>query len=283
MGIRMDGKKLAKELQLELTTEVSEIKKQGIQPGIVVLIVGEDPASNIYVKNKHITAEKIGIYSKIERLAETITEEELLTLIDHYNKNPFFHGILVQLPLPKHINQEKILLAIDPIKDIDGFHPMNLGKLFIGKPVQLPCTPYGIIKLLEAYQIDLVGKQAVVVGRSNIVGKPMMHLLTMKHATVTLAHSYTENLAEITKKADILVAAIGKGHFITKEFVKKGAVVIDVGMNRTDTGKLIGDVKFDEVEPLVDYITPVPGGVGPMTITMLMKQTIDAAKNSEIR
>lgn len=274
----INGRELADKMQEEMKQEVSQLAKEGIRPGLVVLLVGENPASKTYVKNKDLAAEKIGILSKVERLPETISEEELLERIHFYNQSEEFHGILVQLPLPAHIDEEKVLLAIDPNKDVDGFHPMNLGHLFIGTPTMIPCTPYGIMKMFEAYDIDLEGKRAVVIGRSNIVGKPMAQLMLMKNATVTIAHSRTKDLPALAKEADILVVAIGRGHFVTKEFVKPGAVVIDVGMNRDENGKLIGDVKFDEVSELAEYITPVPKGVGPMTITMLMYQTIEAAK-----
>ncbi|MGL4697204.1 bifunctional methylenetetrahydrofolate dehydrogenase/methenyltetrahydrofolate cyclohydrolase [Enterococcus larvae] len=278
MGQLINGRELADKMQEEMKHEVSQLAKEGIRPGLVVLLVGENPASQTYVKNKDLAAEKIGILSKVERLPETISEEELLERIDYYNQSEDFHGILVQLPLPAHIDEEKVLLAIDPKKDVDGFHPMNLGHLFIGNPTMIPCTPYGIMKMFEAYDINLEGKRAVVIGRSNIVGKPMAQLMLMKNATVTIAHSRTKDLPALAKEADILVVAIGRGHFVTKEFVKPGAVVIDVGMNRDENGKLIGDVKFDEVSELAEYITPVPKGVGPMTITMLMYQTIEAAK-----
>lgn len=233
------------------------------------------------MKNKDLAAAKIGIRSKIERLPETISEVELLSVIEQYNQDSNYHGILVQLPLPKHIDEEKVLLAVDPNKDVDGFHPMNMGHLFIGEPTMIPCTPYGIMKMFEAYNIDLEGKRAVVIGRSNIVGKPMAQLMMMKNATVTIAHSRTVDLPAVAKEADILVVAIGRGHFVTKEFVKPGAVVIDVGMNRDENGKLIGDVKFDEVSEVASFITPVPKGVGPMTITMLMYQTVEAAKKQK--
>ena len=267
MSTVINGRELADQMQAEIQKDVEKMTQQGIQPGLVVLLVGENPASQTYVRNKERAAAKIGILSKVEKLPETISEEELLAEIDKYNQDSRFHGILVQLPLPKHIDEEKILLAIDPKKDVDGFHPMNLGRLFVGKPEMIPCTPYGIMKMFEAYDIDLTGKRAVVIGRSNIVGKPMAQLLLMKNATVTIAHSKTEHLAEVAKEADILVVAIGRGHFVTKEFVKPGAVVIDVGMNRNQEGKLIGDVAFDEVSEIASYITPVPKGVGPMTIT----------------
>lgn len=281
MSTVINGRELADQMQAEIQKDVEKMTQQGIQPGLVVLLVGENPASQTYVRNKERAAAQIGILSKVEKLPETISEEELLAEIDKYNQDSRFHGILVQLPLPKHIDEEKILLAIEPKKDVDGFHPMNLGRLFVGKPEMIPCTPYGIMKMFEAYDIDLTGKRAVIIGRSNIVGKPMAQLLLMKNATVTIAHSKTEHLAEVAKEADILVVAIGRGHFVTKEFVKPGAVVIDVGMNRNQEGKLIGDVAFDEVSEIASYITPVPKGVGPMTITMLMYQTVEAAKKQK--
>ncbi|WP_265455406.1 bifunctional methylenetetrahydrofolate dehydrogenase/methenyltetrahydrofolate cyclohydrolase [Enterococcus sp. HY326] len=281
MATIIDGKELAQKMQSEIATEVENLKEKGLQPGLVVLLVGEDSASQVYVRNKERAAEKIGIFSRVERLPETISEADLLTKIAAYNQDPLFHGILVQLPLPKHIDEEKVLLAIDPRKDVDGFHPMNLGKLLAGEAEMIPCTPYGIMKMFAAYDIDLEGKTAVVIGRSNIVGKPMSILLLEKNATVTITHSRTKDLPAVARTADILVVAIGRGEFVTEEFIKPGAVVIDVGMNRNDTGKLVGDVDFKAVEPLVDFITPVPGGVGPMTITMLMQQTVEAAKRSQ--
>ncbi|OJG38666.1 tetrahydrofolate dehydrogenase/cyclohydrolase, NAD(P)-binding protein [Enterococcus dispar] len=273
----LDGKKLAASMQAEMQSEVAKIKeKDGIVPGLVVILVGEDPASQIYVRNKEVAAGKMGIRSKVDRRPDTITEADLLALIETYNQDEQFHGILVQLPLPAHIDEEKVILAIDPKKDVDGFHPLNIGRLFAGDPVMIPCTPYGIMKLLAAYNISVAGKNAVVIGRSNIVGKPMAHLLLQENATVTIAHSKTQNLPAIAKKADILVAAVGVGHLVDKNYVKEGAVVIDVGMNRDANNKLIGDVDFAAVEPIADFITPVPGGVGPMTITMLLYQTIKA-------
>lgn len=277
MAELIDGKKLANLMQEQMKNEVAELKQRGITPGLVVLLVGDNSASQVYVRNKDRVAAKIGIHSKVERYPADITEAELLAEIQRYNEDPLFHGILVQLPLPAHIDENKVLLAIDPKKDVDGFHPLNLGALFTGQPKMIPCTPYGIMKMFEYYNIDLTGKNAVVIGRSNIVGKPMAHLLLGQNATVTVTHSKTKNLAEICRQADILVVAIGQGHFVTKEFVKEGAVVIDVGMNRDAEGKLIGDVKFDEVSEVAGFITPVPGGVGPMTITMLMYQTINSA------
>ncbi|MBO0473116.1 bifunctional protein FolD [Enterococcus sp. DIV0840] len=281
MGELINGRELADKMQAQIKEEVQELEKEGIRPGLVVLLVGENQASQTYVKNKDIAAAKIGIRSKIERLPETISETELLAVIEQYNQDPDYHGILVQLPLSKHIDEEKVLLTVDPQKDVDGFHPMNMGHLFIGEPTMIPCTPYGIMKMFEAYNIDLEGKRAVVIGRSNIVGKPMAQLMMMKNATVTIAHSRTVDLPAVAREADILVVAIGRGHFVTKEFIKPGAVVIDVGMNRDENGKLIGDVKFDEVSPIASFITPVPKGVGPMTITMLMYQTVEAAKKQK--
>lgn len=282
MGTLINGKDLAEKLQSATADEVKELKQAGLRPGLVVLLVGDNSASQIYVKNKQLAAQRIGLHSKVMRYPASISELELLEEIAFFNQADEFHGILVQLPLPKHINEEKVLLAIDPAKDVDGFHPMNLGRLFAGVPHTIPCTPYGIMKMFEAYDISLSGKRAVIIGRSNIVGKPMAHLLLAENATVTVAHSKTINLPELAREADILVVAIGQGHFVTKEFIKPGAVVIDVGMNRNKDGKLIGDVKFDEVEPLAGFITPVPRGVGPMTITMLMQQTVEACRRQKL-
>lgn len=276
----IDGKGLAERLQQELKEAIANDSLEN-PPGLVVILVGDNPASQVYVRNKELAAKRIGIHSKVDRLPASVTEEALLARIDQYNRDAAFHGILVQLPLPIQIDEEKVLDAIDPKKDVDGFHPLNLGKLFLGKPEMIPCTPYGIMKMFDAYHIPLEGKKVVVVGRSNIVGKPMAQLLLARHATVTIAHSRTEDLAVLTQTADILIVAIGRGNFITKEFVKPGAVVIDVGMNRDQDGKLVGDVAFDEVAPMTSFITPVPKGVGPMTITMLMIQTYEAAKRQE--
>lgn len=275
----IDGKALAAKLQTALADKVAEMKeKTGLVPGLVVILVGEDPASQVYVRNKERSALAAGFKSDVVRLPESISENELLDLIDKYNQDENWHGILVQLPLPVHIDEEKVLLAIDPDKDVDGFHPTNMGKLWSGHAVMIPSTPAGIMEMFKEYQIDLEGKSALVIGRSNIVGKPMAQLLLDANATVTIAHSRTKNLPDLARQADILVVAIGRGHFVTKEFVKPGAVVIDVGMNRDENGKLIGDVKYDEVAELASHITPVPGGVGPMTITMLMEQTFEAFK-----
>lgn len=277
----LNGKILAEQLQEQMRREVEDLRETNIHPGLAVILVGEDAASQVYVRNKERTAQKIGIHSLVLRLPATISQAELLTEIERLNADKNFHGILVQLPLPKHINEEVILDAIDPKKDVDGFHPMNLGNLFVGKKTMVPCTPAGIMEMLKSANIELAGKNAVIIGRSNIVGKPMAHLLLAENATVTITHSKTKNLAEVASQADILVVAIGQTAFVTKDFIKEGAVVVDVGINRREDGKLIGDVDYQAVAPLCSYITPVPGGVGPMTITMLMKQTLEAAKRME--
>ena len=277
----LNGKELAQKLQQEMTQEVTELKEKGLQPGLSVILVGEDPASQVYVRNKERAANNIGMYSVVYRLPETTSEADLIAKIEELNHDDKVHGILVQLPLPKHINEDLVLDTIDPAKDVDGFHPMNLGNLFAGKPTMIPCTPAGIMELIKLSGLDLAGKNAVIIGRSNIVGKPMAHLLLQANATVTICHSKTKDLPKVAKQADVLVVAIGRANFVTADFVKEGAVVIDVGINRDENNKLTGDVKFDEVAPLTSYITPVPGGVGPMTITMLMRQTIDAAKRKE--
>ena len=273
----IDGKALAEKLQAKLAEKTAKLKEEtGQEPGLVVILVGDNPASQVYVRNKERSALAAGFRSEVVRLPESTSQEELLTLIAKYNQDPAWHGILVQLPLPAHIDDEVVLLAIDPEKDVDGFHPTNMGRLWSGHPLMIPSTPAGIMEMFREYKVDLEGKNAVVIGRSNIVGKPMAQLLLSKNATVTLTHSRTHHLAKIAKKADILVVAIGRGHFVTKDFVKEGAVVIDVGMNRDENGKLIGDVRFDEVAEVASLITPVPKGVGPMTITMLMEQTYQA-------
>ena len=273
----IDGKALAEKLQAKLAEKTAKLKSEtGQEPGLVVILVGDNPASQVYVRNKERSALAAGFRSEVVRLPESTSQEELLALIAKYNQDPAWHGILVQLPLPAHIDDEAVLLAIDPDKDVDGFHPTNMGRLWSGHPLMIPSTPSGIMEMFREYKVDLEGKNAVVIGRSNIVGKPMAQLLLSKNATVTLTHSRTHHLAKIAKKADILVVAIGRGHFVTKDFVKEGAVVIDVGMNRDENGKLIGDVKFDEVAEVASLITPVPKGVGPMTITMLMEQTYQA-------
>lgn len=274
----IDGKALAAKMQAALAEKTATLKEEaGLVPGLIVILVGEDPASQVYVRNKERSAQAAGFKSQVVRVSADITEAELLDMIEGYNQDPSWHGILVQLPLPAHIDEEKVLLAIDPDKDVDGFHPTNMGKLWSGHPVMIPSTPAGVMEMFKEYEVDLTGKNAVVIGRSNIVGKPMAQMLLDAHATVTIAHSRTQNLAELAKTADILVVAIGRANFVTKDFVKPGAVVIDVGMNRDENGKLCGDVAFDEVAEVVSLITPVPGGVGPMTITMLMEQTYEAA------
>ncbi|CYW08477.1 bifunctional methylenetetrahydrofolate dehydrogenase/methenyltetrahydrofolate cyclohydrolase [Streptococcus suis] len=277
----IDGKALGVKLQAALAEKTARLKEEkGLVPGLVVILVGENPASQVYVRNKERSALAAGFKSEVVRVPDTISESDLLDLIERYNQDDEWHGILVQLPLPAHISEEKVLLAIDPDKDVDGFHPTNMGKFWSGHPVMIPSTPAGIMEMFKEYQIELEGKSALVIGRSNIVGKPMAQLLLDANATVTIAHSRTKNLPDLARQADILVVAIGRGHFVTKEFVKAGAVVIDVGMNRDENGKLIGDVKYDEVSEVASYITPVPGGVGPMTITMLMEQTYEACVRS---
>ncbi|HFV2522566.1 TPA: bifunctional methylenetetrahydrofolate dehydrogenase/methenyltetrahydrofolate cyclohydrolase [Streptococcus agalactiae] len=277
----IDGKALSQKMQAELGRKVERLKEQhGIIPGLAVILVGDNPASQVYVRNKERSALEAGFKSETLRLSESISQEELIDIIHQYNEDKSIHGILVQLPLPQHINDKKIILAIDPKKDVDGFHPMNTGHLWSGRPMMVPCTPAGIMEMFREYHVDLEGKHAVIIGRSNIVGKPMAQLLLDKNVTVTLTHSRTRNLSEVTKEADILIVAIGQGHFVTKDFVKEGAVVIDVGMNRDENGKLIGDVVFEQVAEVASMITPVPGGVGPMTITMLLEQTYQAALRS---
>lgn len=276
----ISGKDVAAEIKLKLEQEVQDLLQQGITPGLTVVVVGEDPASQVYVRNKGKECEKIGMRSEIIRLPETTSEAELLSILDQLNHNVDVHGILVQLPLPKHISEEAILLAIDPAKDVDGFHPVNVGNMVIGGESYLPCTPAGVIELIKRTGLDMSGKHAVIIGRSNIVGKPVSMLLLRENATVTICHSRTNNIQDITKQADILIAAVGRANLVKRDWVKPGAVVIDVGVNRLDTGKLAGDVDFEDVKEVAGYITPVPGGVGPMTITMLLQNTLQAAKRS---
>ena len=276
----IDGKLVSKSVREKIATEVKELAARGTTPGLAVILVGENPASQVYVRNKHKACLEVGINSYEITLPESTTEDELLKKISELNSNPSVHGILVQLPLPKHINETAIINAISPNKDVDAFHPENVGKIMTGNYLFLPCTPAGIMELLGFYNIDITGKECVVIGRSNIVGKPMLHLLLEKNGTVTICHSRTKNLNEITRRADIIVVAIGKPRFLTADMVKEGCVVIDVGINRTEDGKLCGDVDFESVSPLASFITPVPGGVGPMTITTLLKNTLTAAKNS---
>lgn len=266
----IDGKQISLDIKNELKEKVAKYKEQGIKITLVVVKVGNDPASAVYVRNKEKACEYVGINSKTLALPEETTEEELLNVVKELNEDKNVNGILVQLPLPKHIDESKVLLTIDSTKDVDGFHPVNVGKMVIGEDTFLPCTPAGIIEMIKRTDIDIEGKECVVIGRSNIVGKPMAMLMLKENATVTIAHSRTKDLKEVTKRADIIVAAIGKAKFVTADYVKEGAVVIDVGMDRDENGKLCGDVDFESVSKVASAITPVPGGVGPMTVTMLL-------------
>jgi methylenetetrahydrofolate dehydrogenase (NADP+)/methenyltetrahydrofolate cyclohydrolase len=275
----INGKYVSSEVRKNLTSEIADfIAKTGITPGLAVILVGNNPASAVYVRNKHKACLEVGINSYEITMPEETSEEELLSKIDELNLDSKVHGILVQLPLPKHISEEKVINRIDPAKDVDAFHPTNVGKIVGGKYDFIPCTPAGIMELLHFYNVEISGKECVVIGRSNIVGKPMALLLLAENGTVTVCHSRTKDLAEVAKRADILVVAIGKPNFVSSDMVKPGAVVIDVGINRTEDGKLCGDVDFNAVESIASKITPVPGGVGPMTITMLLKNTLTAAK-----
>ncbi len=276
----LDGKQIAKEVREDIKKEVEALKAKGIEPGLAVVLVGENPASQVYVRNKHKSCGEVGIYSEVHRLPAETTQDELLALIDKLNNDQKIHGILVQLPVPDHIDEKAVIDAIALEKDVDGFHPANVGNLVIGDDCYYPCTPHGCMVMLEKAGIDPKGKKAVVVGRSNIVGKPVSMMLLAKHATVTICHSRTRDLAKECREADILVAAVGRPEMITGDMVKEGAVVIDVGINRTEDGKLVGDVHFDSVKEKAGWITPVPGGVGPMTITMLLLNTLEAAKRS---
>lgn len=273
----IDGKEISQSILNNVTDSVNSLKKRGINPCLSVILVGDDPASQVYVRNKEKACEKVGIISKSLRLPATISQEELENIITDLNNDKNVNGILLQLPLPKHLNEEKALLKIEAVKDVDGFHVINTGKLMRGLDCIMPCTPKGCMEMLDYIGYDCDGKNAVVLGRSNLVGKPLAIMLLQKNATVTVCHSHTKDLKEITKKADILVAAIGKPKFVTEDMVKEGAVVIDVGINRVD-GKLCGDVDFDKCYEKVSYITPVPGGVGKMTIAMLMQNTLKATK-----
>ncbi|GAA0402400.1 bifunctional methylenetetrahydrofolate dehydrogenase/methenyltetrahydrofolate cyclohydrolase FolD [Paenibacillus motobuensis] len=274
----ISGKQVSEEIRAGLRAEVEALVKQGLTPGLAVILVGEDPASQVYVRNKEKACHDLGYYSEVHRLAASTSQEELLGLVDKLNRQANIHGILVQLPLPRHIDEKSVIDAIAVEKDVDGFHPVNVGNLVIGDDSLLPCTPAGVIELIKRTGIEMSGKHAVVIGRSNIVGKPVSLLLQRENATVTMCHSRTANMKELTKQADILVVAIGKANFVDASYVKPGAVVIDVGMNRLDNGKLAGDVDFESVKEVSGPITPVPGGVGPMTITMLMNNTLIAAK-----
>ncbi|RKY93714.1 MAG: bifunctional methylenetetrahydrofolate dehydrogenase/methenyltetrahydrofolate cyclohydrolase FolD [Ignavibacteriae bacterium] len=283
----IDGKKVAQDIRAELKADIDKLKEEGRGvPGLVAILVGEDPASQIYVRNKAKACDEVGIKTKTETLDTTISEEELLSLIESYNNNKEYHGILVQLPLPKHINEDKVIEAVSPKKDVDGFHPVSVGNLVIGKDAFRSCTPAGIQELLVRYNIETKGKHLVVLGRSNIVGKPIANIMLQKkenaNSIVTVCHSATKDISEYTKQADILIAAIGSPEFVKAEMVKEGVVVIDVGINRVEDSsrpkgyRVVGDVKFDEVSEKASYITPVPGGVGPMTIAMLLKNTYEA-------
>jgi methylenetetrahydrofolate dehydrogenase (NADP+)/methenyltetrahydrofolate cyclohydrolase len=275
----LDGKTMSNELREKLALRVENLKARGVTPGLAVILVGEDPASQIYVKNKGLGCAQVGMHSVTIRLPETTTQQELETQIDQLNGDSSIHGILVQLPLPAGLDEAAALARIAPEKDVDGFHVVNAGKLFTGQKGVVACTPKGAMEMIRRTGIDLSGKEAVVVGRSNIVGKPMAMLLLQQNATVTMCHSRTQHLAEHTRRADVLVAAVGKPRFITADMVKPGAIVIDVGINRVD-GKVVGDVDFDAVKEVASWITPVPGGVGRMTITMLLENTIEAAERT---
>lgn len=274
----IDGKAVSKKVKEDVKAECEQLKAKGVTPGLAVIIVGDDPASQVYVHNKEVACEACGFYSVKYALPAETTQDELNALVDKLNKDDKINGILCQLPLPSHLDDKEVINRIDPLKDVDAFHPVNVGAIMIGDYNYLPCTPAGVMELIHSTGIDVSGKKAVVIGRSNIVGKPMAMLLLHENATVEITHSRTRDLAEITKGADILVAAIGKAKFVKADMVKDGAVVIDVGMNRDENGKLCGDVDFEDVKDKCSFITPVPGGVGPMTIAMLMKNTLTAAK-----
>ncbi|MDF2938183.1 MAG: folD2 [Paenibacillaceae bacterium] len=276
----INGKELVQSVREHFRLEVEELAQKQVQPGLAVVLVGNDPASSVYVRNKAKACEAAGIYSEVHRLAEDAGEEELLALVERLNNDKRINGILVQLPLPRHINEDKIIDAIHPDKDVDCFHPVNVGNLMIGKPGFLPCTPAGVIEVLKRMKVDIAGKHAVVVGRSNIVGKPMAMLLLREHATVTVCHSRTPDMEKITSQADILVAAVGRPQMIKAKHIKPGAIVIDVGINRLSDGKLVGDVDFDDVLETAGMITPVPGCIGPMTISMLLANTIVSARRA---
>ncbi len=279
----LDGKKVSAKVREDLKLEVDNLKKEEIKPKLAVIMVGNDPASKVYVRNKNKACEEIGIEYEEFLLDEETTMEELLNVIDNLNKNQNIDGILLQSPIPKHLDINKAFRAILPEKDVDGFHPINAGKLSIGEKCFVPCTPHGVVKIIEEYNIETEGKNVVIVGRSNIVGKPLIQCMLQKNATVTVCHSKTRNLEEFTKKADILIVAIGKQKFITENMVKEGVVVIDIGINRNEEGKLVGDVDFDNVSKKASYITPVPGGVGPMTVAMLMENVVEAAKQNKYK
>jgi methylenetetrahydrofolate dehydrogenase (NADP+)/methenyltetrahydrofolate cyclohydrolase len=277
----IDGKAIAARLRESIAADVAQLKAGGTVPGLAVVLVGEDPASRVYVSMKEKACAQAGIYSDEHKLPAETSEAELLTLIDELNKNSRIDGILVQLPLPKHINESRVLEAISPAKDVDGFHPYNVGRLVTGNPLFRPCTPYGVMKMLEFTGVDLTGKEVVVVGRSNIVGKPVALMCLAQNATVTLCHSRTKDLAEQVGRADVLIAAVGRPEMIKGDWIKEGAVVIDVGVNRVGEKKLVGDVEFESALKRAGAITPVPGGVGPMTITMLLYNTVESARRRQ--
>lgn len=278
MALIIDGKKVSAEVKEQVRLETLELAKKGIKPGLAVIIVGDDPASRVYVNNKKKACEAVGFLSREYALPATTTQEELISLVEELNNDKEINGILCQLPLPKGLDEKAVIEAISPLKDVDAFHAINVGKIMIGDYDFLPCTPAGVMEMLHSYKIPVEGKKCVVIGRSNIVGKPMAMLLLHENGTVTVTHSRTKNLADVTRDADILVAAIGKPKFVTADMVKEGAVVIDVGMDRDENGKLCGDVDFENVKDKCSAITPVPGGVGPMTIAVLMKNTLKACK-----
>ena len=281
MATILSGKTVSARIKENLKVEIENLKKQGTLPGLAVIIVGEDPASKVYVGRKEAMCTELGMHSEKFALPEETTQAELVALVQKLNNDDNIHGILVQLPLPKHLDEKAVINTIKPEKDVDAFHPVNVGKIMIGDYDFVPCTPAGIMELIAESNVEIDGKNCVVIGRSNIVGKPMSMLLLHKNGTVTTCHSRTKDLKEVTKQADILVAAVGRANFVTADMVKPGAVVIDVGMNRLEDGKLVGDVAYDEVEKVAGAITPVPGGVGPMTIAMLMQNTLTAAKNAK--
>ncbi len=284
MAVILDGKQIAEKIRQEIKTETQKvIADNNKKPGLAVVIVGEDPASSIYVRNKEKAANEVGFFSVVERLEDTVTQEELLQVVKRLNQNDEIHGILVQLPLPKHIDEKEIINAIDYRKDVDGFHPLNAGALMVGDKGLVSCTPKGCIRLIKETGIEISGKKAVVVGRSNIVGKPVALLLLQESATVTICHSRTKDLAAELAAADIVVAAVGVPNLVKGAMIKEGAVVIDVGINRLEDGKLCGDVEFEEASKKAGYITPVPGGVGPLTIAMLLQNTLEAYKMAEIK
>jgi methylenetetrahydrofolate dehydrogenase (NADP+) / methenyltetrahydrofolate cyclohydrolase len=282
VAVIIKGNEVAEKKRAQLKDEVVKLKEQGIVPGLAVILVGEDPASRSYVKGKEKGCEQVGIYSELIELPETITEERLLAEIDRLNSDDRINGILVQLPLPKHIEEKAIIERISPEKDVDGFHPISVGRMMTGQDTFLPCTPHGIVELVKETNLDISGKHVVVIGRSNIVGKPVGQLFLNENATVTYCHSKTQNIKELSKLADILIVAVGRPKMVTADYIKEGAVVIDVGVNRLETGKLCGDVDFDNVLDVAGYITPVPKGVGPMTITMLLHNTVESAKRAGV-